>query len=143
MTLVRWKPFNDIPAFQDDVSRLFDEMWRRSRGTDLGSWHPATDLIENENEFRLVTELPGLAREDVKITINDNVVTLRGEKKAETESKKENRHHIERTYGAFERSFHLATPVDKEKVKARFDNGVLTVVLPKSGESRTQEINID
>jgi HSP20 family protein len=70
-------------------------------------------------------------------------VTLRGEKKAETESKKENRHHIERTYGAFERSFHLATPVDKEKVKARFDNGVLTVVLPKSGESRTQEINID
>ena len=143
MTLVRWKPFSDVPAFHNDVNRLFEEIWGNARSNELGAWYPAVDLTESETEFKLMAELPGMAREDVKITLNDNVVTLRGEKKAASEAKKENWHHVERTYGAFERSFHLSTPVDKTKVNAKFDSGVLTVTLPKSEESRPREINID
>lgn len=144
MTLVRWKPMSDVPAFHDEVNRLFDDMWRRSRlGADGGSWLPAVDVIENESEFKLLAELPGMVREDVKITLNDNVVTLRGEKKAQTEGTKGNWHHVERSYGAFERSFQLSAPVDKTKVKATFDAGILTILLPKSEESRPREISID
>lgn len=143
MTLVRWKPFSDTLAFNDDVNRLFDEIWRRGRGSDLGSWYPAVDLSESETAFNMMVELPGMTKDDVKITLNDNMVTLRGEKKASSESKKENWHQVERTYGAFERSFQLSTPVDKTKVNAKFENGVLTVTLPKSEESRPREISID
>ena len=143
MTLVRWKPFSDVPAFHDDVNRLFDEIWSRGHSRDPGSWSPAVDLTESETEFAMMVELPGMTRDDVKITLNDNVVTLRGEKKAASGDKKENWHHVERTYGAFERSFHLSSPVDKTKVNAKFEAGVLTVTLPKSQESLPREISID
>ena len=143
MTLVRWKPFTDVPAFQDDVSRLFDDIWRGSRGRDLGSWYPAVDLTESEIGFEMIVELPGMTKDDVTITLNDKVVTLRGEKKTASGSEKENWHQAERTYGAFERSFRLSVPVDKTKVSAKFENGVLTVMLPKSEESRPREISID
>jgi HSP20 family protein len=143
MTLVRRKPLSDTPVFQDDVSRLFDEIWRRGRNSDLGSWAPAIDLTESETEFKMMVELPGMTKDDVKITLNDNMVTLRGEKKASDESKKENWLQVERTYGAFERSFQLSSLVDKTKVNAKFENGVLTVTLPKSEDSRPREISID
>jgi len=143
MTLVRWKPFADVPAFHNHVSRLFDDAWRRSDATEPRSWYPAVDLAETENEFKIVAELPGLTRDDVKITVNDDVITLRGTKQSETISNEDNWSQVERTYGAFERSFRLGGSVDKSKVKARFENGVLTVVLPKSEESRPREISID
>lgn len=143
MTLVRWQPFSDVPAFHDDVNQLFDELWRRSRGGEARAWYPAVDLLEAENEFKLVAELPGMTKDSVKITLNDNVVTLRGEKKSESESQKGSWHHVERVFGSFERSFQLTAPVDRAGVKARFDNGVLTVTLPKSEESRPREISID
>jgi len=143
MKLARWQPFADVPTFHNDISRLFDDAWRRSGVTKSGSWYPAVDLAETETEFKLMAELPGLTRDEVKITLNGNVITLQGTKQSETESKENNWVHVERTYGAFERSFRLGGPVDKSKVKARFENGVLTVVLPKSEESRSREINID
>ena len=143
MTLVRWKPFSDVPTFHSHISRLFDDAWQRSGVTAPGSWYPAVDLAETETEFKLMAELPGLVREDVKITLNGNVITLRGTKQSETKSNEDNWIHVERTYGAFERSFRLGGSVDKSKVKARFENGVLTVVLPKSEESRPREISID
>jgi HSP20 family protein len=143
MTLVRWKPFADVPTFHNHISRLFDDAWQRSGVTEPGSWYPGVDIAETEDEFKLMAELPGLTRDDVKITLNDNVITLRGTKQSETKSKEDNWSHVERTYGAFERSFRLGGPVDKSKVRARFENGVLTVVLPKSEESRSREINID
>jgi len=144
MTLVRWKPFSDIPAYHDDVNQLFDEIWRRSRAAgETRGWYPALDLSESEGEFKLVAQLPGMTKDSVKITINDNELTLRGEKKAESESKKGSWHHVERVFGTFERSFQLTAPVDKAGVKARFESGVLTVLLPKSEESRPREISID
>lgn len=143
MTLVRWKPMSDLATFHTQLDRLFEDMWARPRSGQIEAWYPAVDLSESENEYTLVAELPGMTKDDVKITLNDNTVTLRGEKKAEKKTKEENWHHIERTYGAFERSFTLGTSVDREKVKARFENGVITLTLPKAESSRTREINID
>jgi HSP20 family protein len=140
MALVRWRPMNEL----DDMSRLFDEMWRRSlRPTAGTTWYPAIDVKENENEYTIVAELPGMNKDDVKISVTDNIVTIRGEKKAEVEERSDNWHQVERTYGAFERSFTLGTSVDPNGVKARFENGVLTVALPKSQEARPREIRIE
>ena len=144
MTLVRCRPMGDMVTVHDEMNRLFDEVWRRSQlRSGVVSWVPAVDLMENENQFRLVAELPGLGREDVKIALTDNILTLRGEKRAQAEEKDETRHHVERSCGAFERSFTLSGPVDPAKVTAKFDSGVLTVTLPKSEESRPREIRIE
>ena len=140
MALVRWRPMNEL----DDMSRLFDEMWRRSQHPNGGTtWHPAIDVKENENEYKVVAELPGMNKDDVKISVTDNIVTIRGEKKAQVEEKNDNWHQMERTYGAFERSFTLGMSVDPNGVKARFENGVLTVSLPKSEEARPRDIRIE
>lgn len=140
MALVRWRPMNEL----DDMSRLFDEMWRRSlRPQGGGNWYPAIDVKENENEYKLVAELPGMTKEDVKISVTDNIVTIRGEKKAAHEEQNENWHQVERAYGLFERSFTLGTAVNASNVKARFESGVLTVILPKSEEARPREIRIE
>ncbi len=146
MAVVRWRPLNDMVTVQDEINRAFDDFWRHSRRGGLAApeaWWPAVDIRENENEFRLVAELPGLTKDDVKISYTDNVLTLRGEKKSETREENENWHQVERSFGAFERSFHLTTPVDPAKVKARFENGVLTVTLPKAENARPREIEID
>ncbi len=145
MALVRWRPMSDLVSIQDEINRAFDEVWRGGRpaGAAPRGWYPAVDLKENESEFKLVAELPGLKRDDVRISLTDNVITLRGEKRAERESDNDNWHQIERSYGTFERSFQLGCPVDTDKIKARFEDGVLTVVLPKSEESRPREIDID
>lgn len=144
MTLVRWKPVGDMVSLQDEVNRLFDEVWRRSAPrSGLNGWVPAVDLLETPNEFRLVAELPGVIRENVKISLTDNVLTLRGEKQSQVEEKGENWQHVERGYGAFERSFNLTNSVDSSKVKAKFENGVLTVTLPKTETARPRQISID
>jgi HSP20 family protein len=140
MALVRWRPMNEL----DDMSRLFDEMWRRSQHSSGGTnWYPAIDVRENETDYKIVAELPGMSKDDVKISVTDNIVTIRGEKKAQVEENNENWHQTERTYGAFERSFTLGTSVDPSGVKARFENGVLTVTLPKSEEARPREVQIE
>jgi HSP20 family protein len=142
MTLVRWKPLNEMVSLQSEINRVFDDVWRE-RSAAPRAWYPAVDLVENPDEFRLVAELPGLTRDQVKITFSDNIVTLRGEKRSAKEEKREEWHVVERSYGAFERSFHLNAPIKPDQVRARFEDGVLTVTLPKSEESRAREIQIE
>jgi HSP20 family protein len=145
MTLVRWRPMGDMVSMQDEMNRTLEDLWRRAltRSGAGAGWIPPVDLLENENEFKLVAELPGMSRDDVKISLTDNILTLRGEKKAQSEETEQNWHHVERSYGTFERTFHLTNAVDASKVKAKFDNGVLTVQLPKVEEARPREIRID
>lgn len=146
MTIVRWRPMGDLVTMQDEMNRVFEDLWRRgprSGGvTPASAWWPSIDVAETQNEFRVVAELPGLKRDNVKISLTDNVLTLRGEKKSEQDREAESRHQVERAYGAFERSFQLTCPVDASKVKAKFEDGVLTITLPKSEESRPREISI-
>ena len=156
MTLIKWNPVRDVTAWhpvsdlasefmnmQREIDRMFD---RFSGGTlDDGitsTWLPAVDIIENENDYLVKVELPGVDKNGVKITINDDVLTIRGEKKQEREKKDDNYHRVERSYGSFQRSFTLPSSVQSEKIEASYDNGILTVMLPKAEEAKPKEIEV-
>ncbi len=111
-------------------------------GPDLvtSAWVPATDIFEDNDGLKIAVELPGLKPEDVKVTVENQTLTIRGEKKQIAEEKSTRVHRYERTYGSFERSFTLPSFVDSDKVAAKFDNGVLTVALPKAEKAKPREI---
>lgn len=140
--LTRWKPMNNYVGFQNDIDRLFEAL-RPTAGFASGSaFAPALDLKETKDAYTLEVDLPGFKKDDVKITFEDQVLSVSGERQAETREENEKHHHIERSYGRFERRVRLAAPIDAESVKARFEDGVLSVTLPKSEEARTRTIQI-
>lgn len=152
MTLMRWNPAPDtdtpaggILSMQREINRMFDSFFRGGAGEDEGlfpsAWIPAVDLAESDGEFTVKAELPGIDRSDVRITMQDNVLTIRGEKKQEKEEKGKYRR-VERSYGAFERSFALPAPVKSDRVEAAFRDGILTITLPKAEEARPRQIDV-
>ena len=149
MAIVRWEPFRDLVSLQDRMNRLFDDSFRGvGRGTGEedwalgGSWAPAVDIFEHEGNIVLKAELPGVDTKDVDVKVENNVLTLQGERKFDNEVKKESYHRVERAYGAFSRSFTLPTVVDTDKIKAEFKEGVLRVTLPKREEAKPKQISI-
>jgi HSP20 family protein len=148
MALIRWDPFSDLLSIQDKMNRLFEDSLTRTRafGPDeelgVSSWTPAVDIFETDTEIVLKAELPEIKREDVQINIENNVLTLSGERKFEKETKKENYHRIERSHGVFKRSFTLPTVVDQENIKATFVDGVLQMNMAKREESKPRQIEI-
>ncbi len=146
MAIVRWDPFKELLTLQERMNRLFDEVLPRTReeeGLGKGVWSPAVDIYETEDSIVLKAELPGIKREDISVEIKDNVLVLKGEKKFERDVKEENYHRMERSYGAFQRSFTLPNIVDKDKVKARYKDGVLEVILPKAEEAKPKHIKVE
>ena len=105
-------------------------------------WVPRVDILENEEAYQVTAELPGIKKEDVEITVDNNVLSLKGERKFEKDVNKESYHRIERAYGAFVRSFPLPTRVASDRVEAKFDNGLLTITIPKAAEARPKKIEI-
>lgn len=148
MAIVRWEPFRDMLSLQDRMNRLFDESFRgANRGADDdwalgGSWAPAVDIYEQNGNIELKAELPGIDPKDVDIRVENNVLTLRGERRLDNEVKRESYHRVERAYGAFSRSFTLPTVVDTEKIQAEYKDGVLRLVLPKKEEAKPRQIQI-
>ncbi len=145
MTLIRWSPWRDLARIQEDMDRLYNAFFSGTpTKLDSGSmvWNPAVDIHENDNEFIVVAEIPGMKKEDVKISLQDNVLTISGEKKREKEEEKKTYHRIEREYGSFERSFSLPSSVKVDSVKATYKDGLLTITLPKSEEAKPKEISI-
>lgn len=144
MTLVRWSPLRDLVGMQSEMNRLFDDFFTRSsENVDQPNvWSPMVDISESNNEVLVIAELPGLQKEDVKINLQDNVLSLEGEKTQETEEKGKCFHRLERGYGKFERSFVLPTAVKSDKVKASFKDGVLEIKLPKADEAKPRQIDI-
>ncbi len=144
MTLVRWRPFRDLYNLQDEVNRMFEGFF--DRGTrqieDGGMWLPATDIYETKDDVVVSLELPGMKRDDIKVSVQDNILTIRGEKHQEKEDKDTNYHRLERNYGFFTRSFSLPTMVKADKIKAAYENGILRVELPKAEEVKPKEIPI-
>ena len=144
MTLVRYRPFKGTLALQDELNKMFDSLIRStSTPTASSDWYPVCDVRESETEFTVRAELPGVPKENVKINVVDNTLVVRGEKKQETEDKKSNWHHVERSFGLFERTFTLPKHVAAEKIKARFQDGVLEIAIPKAEEAKPREIRID
>jgi len=142
---VRWSPVRDILNIQDEMSRLFNAFFTRTSDRTEGrtlSWSPLVDISETDDKIKVTAEVPGMKKDDIKISIQDNVLTLKGEKKQEKEEKDKNSHRVERAYGAFERSFSLPASVQTDKVKASYKEGVLTISLPKPEEAKPKEIDI-
>ena len=145
MPIVKVDPFRELAAMQDRVARLFGDVYLRDEDTGFrGTWSPVVDIFETENhDLVLKAEIPGLTREDIEVTVENNALVLKGTKKFEAEVKEENYRRIERSYGQFHRSFTLPTTVDTARVSADFKNGVLTVKLPYREDARPRTINVE
>src|SRR2546428_11462236 len=145
MALMRWYPFRDLNVLQDRMNRLF-EAAGRNYGTDepaaTTSWSPAVDIFETEGDIVVKAEMPGMDRKDITLHLENNVLTLRGDRKFEKETKDENYHRIERSYGNFSRSFSIPATVDEEKIRADYKDGVLKIVLPKKDQAKPKQIKI-
>lgn len=146
-SVAAWRPFEGLepwPSFfgESRFPRLLDEMfreWPAARGRGLA---PALDVHEDEKQYAISVELPGVKKEDVQVELQEGTLTIRGEKSSEREEKKEQRRYTERSYGSFSRSFRLPTDADAEHLDASFRDGVLTITLPKTEEAKPRTIAI-
>ena len=152
MAIVRWEPFRDLVSLQDRMNRLFDESYRSRTGAGAGqeedwalggSWAPAVDIYEHDGNIVLKAEIPGVDPKDVDIRVENNTLTLCGERKLDTEVKRDSYHRVERAYGSFSRSFTLPNVVDTDKIKAEYKDGVLRMTLPKRDEAKPKQISIN
>lgn len=152
MALVRFRPvssavdpFRDLSDVQSEMNRLFDSFFGRSTqaGVPERVWAPAVDMYETKEALVLTAELPGIREKDVHLSITGDMLTLRGERHWDQEVKQENYYRGERWFGKFERALPLPIPVQSDKVKASYRDGVLTVTLPKAEEIKSKEIKID
>jgi HSP20 family protein len=146
MTLItRWDPFRELATLQDRMNRLFQETAGSGETslTTTGAFIPPVDVYEDEHGLRLKLEVPGIDEKDLDVRIENNVLTVRGERKFEKEEKEENFHRVERRYGSFARSFSLPNTVDVEKVGADYKNGVLTLELAKKAEAKPKQIKVN
>jgi HSP20 family protein len=146
MALVRWEPVRELTSLQNEMNRLFNTFFDAPTGGNGGSavrrWIPPMDLVETDDHFILKADLPGLTEEDVSLEVEDNVLTLSGERRAEHEDRKEGYVRVERAFGAFRRSLTLPEGVDPEGVQASFDKGVLEVRIPKPEERKPRRVAI-
>jgi HSP20 family protein len=153
MAIVRWSPARELmPALSEEmfdmrrqINRMFDNLFRGEvpESADLPSiWNPSVDIAERESEYVVRVELPGVSKDDVRITLEDTLLTIRGEKKQEKESKEANYHRMERSYGSFQRSFTLPASVKADTIEAIYRDGILTVTLPKADEAKRKQIEV-
>jgi len=143
-TLMRWNPVREVLSFQDEVNRLFGDVVGRRYSTEEGSalWEPPVDVEEHPDKYSVHVELPGMKLEEIKITIEDNRLVIRGEKTRTEEKKGATYHRVERVYGSFERAFTLTHAVKSDKIDAIYRDGVLEITVPKAEEARAREIPI-
>ncbi|HTS13685.1 MAG TPA: Hsp20/alpha crystallin family protein [Candidatus Limnocylindrales bacterium] len=142
--ITRWDPFRNLSTLQDQVNRLFDTSFKgNADNSALTTWAPAVDIYETENELVIKADLPDVAEKDIDVRVENNMLTVRGERKFEESVKEDNYLRVERAYGSFSRSFSLPTTVDTEAIKASYKNGVLSVELPKRAESKPKQVKIN
>jgi len=145
MTLVRWNPYQSLSNFEREISNWFSGFpGLRYRDGEVRNWDwiPAAEIVEKKNSYEIDLELPGVEKESVKINLTDDILTIQGEKKAEKNTEGDNYCACERVYGSFVRSFTLPGTIDREKVEAKFKNGILHLSIPKSENAKTKEIKI-
>lgn len=145
MSIVRYDPFRDLRTLQEEVNRLFSTNLTRGFGEEgigRGAWNPSVDIYENKDQIVLEAELPGMDRDDFDLSVENNVITLRGERRFEKKEETDNYHRVERSYGSFTRSFTLPQTVSAEGATADYRNGVLRVTLPKREETKARRIEI-
>ena len=142
MTLVRWEPFRNVATLQERINRRFDEAFNKARDLDenaMGAWRPSGDIFENDHAIILEAELPGVTREDIDVEVENNVLTLKGERKEVREVEEERYYRKERIIGRFHRAFTLPVDVNLDQIKASFQNGVLRLEVPKPEEKKPRK----
>jgi len=144
MSMTRWEPFRDLNTLQEQVNRLFEDSVTRTRSgqAELASWAPAVDIFETENELVVKADLPDVQEKDIDVRVENNTLTIRGERKFNNEVHEDNYLRVERAYGTFTRSFSLPNTVNTEGIHADYHNGVLTVRMPKREETKPKQIKI-
>jgi len=143
-TIARFEPFRGFATLQDQVNRLFNESFRtHGEESALTTWAPAVDIYETTNELVVKADLPDVNEKDIDIRVENNLLTIRGERKVEKSVSEENFLRVERTYGSFSRSFSLPNTVNAEAIGADYKNGVLTVTLPKREESKPRQVKVN
>ena len=143
-TIARWEPFRGAAALQDQVNRLFgDVLERKGEESNLTAWAPSVDIYETEQELVVKADLPEIDPKDLDIRVENNLLTIRGERKFEKNVNEENYLRVERSYGSFARSFTLANSVNSEAIKADYQNGVLTLSIPKREEAKPKQIKVN
>ena len=141
--VTRWNPATAYLTTREPLYRLFDSFFNSDvQGEETRAWVPPVDIQETADAFLFHAELPGMTKEDIRITLENSVLRLSGERKFEKDAKKENYHRVERTYGTFTRTFTLPTQVDPDKVQATFENGILTIAVPKAEQAKPRRIEI-
>lgn len=149
MALTRWRPtqavFPPVWDIQNEINRVFDNLWGRpTEETELrGMWSPSVDIAETKDEIVVSADLPGLNKEDIKVNVENNVLTFSGERKQEKKDEGSNYHRLERSYGFFSRSFTLPATVKSDKIKAAYKDGVLRLSLPKAEEAKPRQIAVE
>jgi HSP20 family protein len=143
MALIRWEPTREVASLQGEVNRLFNSFFDTpSEGSVLRRWVPAMDLIEDGDSFVLKADLPGVKESDIKVGVEDGVLTVSGERKSEHEDRKKGYVRVERSFGAFSRSVTLPEGIEFEQIAAAFDNGVLEVRIPKPAQRKAHTVEI-
>jgi HSP20 family protein len=145
MTVItRWEPFREFSTLQDRLNRLFQQSVSEGRDESLttSSFAPAVDVYEDDHQVTLKIEVPGIDEKDIDVRLENNTLTVHGERKLEKEEKEENYRRVERQYGSFTRSFTLPNTVDAEGVSAQYDKGVLKIKLAKKAEAKPKQIKI-
>ena len=148
MAITRWRPARELRPWNGmleftPMSRMLEDFFGGARGEETMFWGPNVDIMDNDDSYEIHAELPGVKQEDVKLTLNNNVLTVSGEKKQEVKEDRDNVVRVERSYGRFERSFSLPTTVQSDKVRASFSDGVLHITLPKAEQAKARTINIE
>jgi HSP20 family protein len=141
MALVRWEPMRELTSLQGEMNRLFSTFFDDNGGS-VRRWVPAMDLVERDDHLVLRADLPGLSEDDIRIEVQDSVLTVSGDRKTEHEEKREGYYRMERASGSFSRSVTLPEGIDADKIDASFDKGVLEVRIPKPEERKPQRIAI-
>jgi HSP20 family protein len=143
-TLNRFEPFRGIPTLHEQLNRLFNDTFERTgENSSLTAWAPAVDIYETERELVVKADLPDVDSKDLDIRVENNILTIRGERKFESKVTEDKYLRVERAYGSFSRSFSLANTVNSEAIKADYQNGVLTLNIPKREEAKPKQIKIN
>lgn len=145
MTLIRWEPRREIESAQRQFRKIFDALENGIQNGihfEMGTYMPRIDISEDEKNIYVVGEFPGMSEQDVKVTVSEGVLTIRGEKKRKEEYNKHNYHRIERTHGEFVRQFTLPENLNEEEIRAEFENGMLEVTIPKREPQQPKEREI-
>jgi HSP20 family protein len=141
MSIIRWDPYRSLLGMKQEFDKIFSN-WDDEAPTHTSHWRPAVDIVEDEDTLRLNVEVPGMAKEDIKINVENGILSISGERKFDKDVKEENCHRIERSYGGFYRSFSLPTKVDTEKIEAHYENGILKISMTKKEEAKPRQIEV-